>query len=330
MSHLGCTFVKGRVATETGFSVRSAAANAVRTSAACCSVEGEKPNEEVPCGVACRGPDSDRHWLDHEPVGSANGFGQYNRSELADAGSDRAGATSTYLGDGTLTITGTPSSITDSTVVTASGTITVAQRSIVEAVPMTREEWFSFWRCWVAANWRSPRWTRLLTSRGTRWSSDRGPRRLPGPTPYPARTNRPPRCPPLRTGSAMARNAALLQRRGKGDQPNARLVTIGGCFPNPQPPGVIGSTFGPLVDGEGIITCGTSESLAEIVALYRGSTHVGTTATGSGGGTFLGINSYYGCSVISGTHAFQTDELWAVNGTVRGGAASHTSNLHCQ
>jgi hypothetical protein len=128
--------------------------------------------------------------------------------------------------------------------------------------------------------------------------------------------------------SVDASDAVLHNTRG-GGRAIARLVTIGGCYADPQAPTVIGSTFGPLIQGEGIITCLTSESLSEIVSLYRGSTHVGTTATGSGGGTFLGVNSYDGCTVITGTHSFHTAELWSVNGTVQGGATSVSSNLRC-
>jgi hypothetical protein len=73
----------------------------------------------------------------------------------------------------------------------------------------------------------------------------------------------------------------------------------------------------------------TGESLAEIVSLYEGSTHVGTTASNTDSGTFLGVNSYDGCTVITGTHSFHTAELWSVNGTVQGGATSINSNLHC-
>ncbi len=106
----------------------------------------------------------------------------------------------------------------------------------------------------------------------------------------------------------------------------ARLVTIGGCAGYAYPPTVIGSTFGPLVQGAGTISCLTGESLAAIVSLYVGSTHVGTTASGTDVGDYLVVNSYDPCT--SGSATFQTDELWAVNGNIEGGTTGRAS-LQC-
>lgn len=109
-----------------------------------------------------------------------------------------------------------------------------------------------------------------------------------------------------------------------------RLVTIGGCHPAPQAPGVISSMYGYLIQGEGVIECYNSETLSLIVSIYEGSTHVGTTAGGSGSGIIYGLDAYAYCNVISGTNSFHTAQLWSVNGNLQGGATSGSSNLHCQ
>ncbi len=130
---------------------------------------------------------------------------------------------------------------------------------------------------------------------------------------------------PLASASTSASTAALRHPRHLV----ASLVTIGGCFPAPQRPTVIGSTFGPLVQGEGTVRCTVSENLAAIVSLYVGATHVGTSATGSDTGTTLAVNSYFGCS-SGGPNTFHTAELYSVNGIVQGGATSTGASLGCQ
>jgi hypothetical protein len=110
----------------------------------------------------------------------------------------------------------------------------------------------------------------------------------------------------------------------------ARLDATGGCGPAPQLPRVITSTFGPLVQGLGIIECVQSETLSIIVGLYRGFfTHVGATSGTSGYSSYLGHDAYAPCSYISGTHDFRTSQLWSVNGNYQGGSTSGESALHC-
>ena len=111
--------------------------------------------------------------------------------------------------------------------------------------------------------------------------------------------------------------------------PRRRLVTAGGCYGSPQTPLVIGSTFGPLVQGEGIVSCSLSESLSVIAALYSGSSQLGTAAGGSATGYYLAVDVYYGCSLTTGTRSFHTAELWAVDNVLEGGATSGSANLHC-
>lgn len=125
---------------------------------------------------------------------------------------------------------------------------------------------------------------------------------------------------------------ADVHRLGPGGHLRPVLTVTGGCRPKPQTPFVFSSSFGPLVDGEGLIKCTTAETLSLIVSIYRGLlTHVGTTAAGSSGSaaTSYSLNSYYFCTAIPGTHDFRTSEIWGVNGTDEGGATSSEAALHC-
>ncbi|MGH9092818.1 MAG: hypothetical protein ACRDZR_15795 [Acidimicrobiales bacterium] len=109
----------------------------------------------------------------------------------------------------------------------------------------------------------------------------------------------------------------------------AHLDTTGGCYPAPYAPTVVTSTFGPLIDGLGVIRCISRETLSLIVSVYRGGTRVGTVAGGSGGGTWFGVNAYAPCNYNGSYHGFRTAQLWAVNGTLQGGATSATRTLQC-
>ncbi|HVX23125.1 MAG TPA: hypothetical protein VHB02_17425 [Acidimicrobiales bacterium] len=119
-----------------------------------------------------------------------------------------------------------------------------------------------------------------------------------------------------------------IQTSSHHGRARVHLVTIGGCHPYAYPPMVIGSIFGPLVDGLGTINCSVTEDLAAIVSLYIGGTHVGATATGSDSGTYLGVNSFFSCS-SGGPNTFHTAELWSVNGVVQGGTTSTGASLGC-
>lgn len=141
----------------------------------------------------------------------------------------------------------------------------------------------------------------------------------------------------LTPGTSKVANAYTANAAGQTAQTSGarkgrtkvQLVTIGGCSAAAYAPSVIGSIFGPLVDGEGTISCSISETLAAIVSLYVGTTHVGTTAGGTDVGTFLGVNSYDPC-VSGGPATFHTAELWSVNGTLQGGGTSGGSYLGCE
>ncbi|MDA8356218.1 MAG: hypothetical protein M0Z95_07995 [Actinomycetota bacterium] len=106
-------------------------------------------------------------------------------------------------------------------------------------------------------------------------------------------------------------------------------LTFPGCYGNPQPPVVIGSVFGPLIQGEGIVECLSPEPLGLIVSIYQGNTRVGNAAGGTGTGTYLPIDAYAQCVVTSGTHNFVTAELYSVAGYLQGSATSPSATLHC-
>jgi hypothetical protein len=243
-------------------------------------------------------------------------------------------AASTYRGDGELTVIGSPSPVSDSTVATASGVISVAQRTVVADDSSGT----------VLLNLTLLGGRQLVVTErgpsdgfaGAALVLEPGTSTIAGVYPQASIDGPPSAATAGATGhgsTTIAASTATLRQVSSSAHRSRhgidRLVTIGGCVPEPAPPGVIGSTFGPLVQGEGVIECGTTETLAEVVSDYRGNTHVGNTATGSDRGTWLGVDAYYGCSVISGTNSFHTAELWSVHGTVQGGATSSPANLHC-
>lgn len=106
-------------------------------------------------------------------------------------------------------------------------------------------------------------------------------------------------------------------------------ATVPGCYGDPQSPTVIGSIFGPLVQGEGVVVCLSAEPLGVIVSIYQGGSQVGGTAGGTGTGNYLAVDAYSPCTVIAGTSTFQTAELYSVYGALQGGGVSAFSSLHC-
>ena len=245
---------------------------------------------------------------------------------------DRTGlaAASAYRGDGPLTAVGNPSPVSDSFVITASGTVSVAQRTVV-AVDTSGT---------VLLNLTLLGSRQLIVTELSSGSSYSGAvlvlepdsSTVEGVYPRPSTTEAPATTSVHRAAVGRASVATLREPSSSGPRSRGgvdRLVTIGGCFPNPQTPGVIGSTFGPLVMGEGIISCGTPETLSQIVSIYRSGTQVGGSGSGSNSSNYLAVNAYYGCTVIGGTNPFVTAELWSVNGVVQGGRTSGTGNLHC-
>ena len=112
------------------------------------------------------------------------------------------------------------------------------------------------------------------------------------------------------------------------DGNRATLAAAGGCWAYPQNPGVIGSIYGPLIQGTGVIDCSlANENLSMIVGLYQtGSSS--WTAGGSAYGSYLGENVYAPC-YSSSVHGFQTVEQWAVNSVYQGAVGSGISYYGC-
>jgi hypothetical protein len=108
----------------------------------------------------------------------------------------------------------------------------------------------------------------------------------------------------------------------------------GGCYASPDAPFVVGSIYGPLVKGIGVVSCPFgNESLSAMASLYErtasGSAHVGNGGSASVFGTYLAVDAYYGCAASTG-HQFQTAQLWSVNGALQPGAASGWPTLGCR
>ncbi|HVX20948.1 MAG TPA: hypothetical protein VHB02_06355 [Acidimicrobiales bacterium] len=107
------------------------------------------------------------------------------------------------------------------------------------------------------------------------------------------------------------------------------LAAAYNCWANPQPPGVIGSIYGPLIQATGVIDClSGSATLAMIVGLYQNNGAQKGSGSGSGWGGYLGINAYAPCYQTS-WNWFQTAQIWAVNGALQPGASSSWSYLGC-
>jgi|HubBroStandDraft_6_1064221.scaffolds.fasta_scaffold152026_2 hypothetical protein len=263
------------------------------------------------------------------PSASASSAATANWSTLEQTG---LGAASAYRGDGALTAVGSASPVSDSTVTTASGVISVAQRTVV-ADDTSGTVLLNL----TLLGGRQLVVTELSPGAGFAGATlvlKPGTSTVAGTYPRPGNDGTATTTGAARGGSIAAETSTatlreVLSPTHRSRHSVDRLVTIGGCAPYPAAPGVIGSTFGPLVQGEGVIECGTTETLSQVVSDYRGGTHVGTTATGSDRSTVLDVNAYYGCTVIGGTNGFHTAELWSVHGTLQGGATSGTANLHC-
>jgi hypothetical protein len=116
---------------------------------------------------------------------------------------------------------------------------------------------------------------------------------------------------------------------GAGSTGVATPATAGGCYPTPTTPVVVGSVFGPLVQGTGIVSCPYSpESISLIADLYRWGASAGNSGGGSTYGTSLAINVFSACHA-SGANPYDTGELFSVNGYEQYGARSGTSWLGC-
>ncbi|HEX3946238.1 MAG TPA: hypothetical protein VHW47_00975 [Acidimicrobiales bacterium] len=239
------------------------------------------------------------------------------------------GVTAGARGSGPLNLAGLPSPVTQSTVTTPSGPVSLSQQTVVStdrsgvvvintALLGGRQEIIS--EVSPADNYQGET---LVLAPGS--STVTGTYHLAGVRPATAQTSA------LhaaghrsRKGGVVTASDGVYHPAGSG---SATLTAAGGCGAYPQNPGVIGSIYGTLIQSTGIIDCSLAgETLAEIVGIYRNGTQIGS-ASGSGWGGYLGINAYAPC-YSSYAHSFQTAELWAVNGSLAG-ADSGWSSLGC-
>ncbi len=238
------------------------------------------------------------------------------------------GVASGARGDGPLAEIGSPSSVAQSTIPTASGPVSLSQQTVVATdrsgvvvldLALLGGRQLVVSEMSPAANDQGET---LVLAPGT--STVTGTYRLSGASQATAETAAL-RTASHRRGSSIVASDGVLHR---GGHHVATLTAAGGCFPAPQSPGVISSIYGPLIQGEGIIDCTSSaETLAQIIGLYMGSTQL-NNAGGATYGSYLAINVYSPC-YSSSAHSFQTAELWSVNGVLQSGANSGWSSLNC-
>lgn len=227
-------------------------------------------------------------------------------------------------GAGTLSMVGTPSAVTSTTTSTDTGPISVAQQTVV-ASNGTGE---------VVLVLALLGGKQLLVNELSETAGSQnavlalrpGTSQIAGTYPLPA---------PSTAATAAhvhghgARTVDDVLGTGGHHRGAAHLDVTGGCYSQPYEPTVISSTFGPLVDGLGVVRCYTGESISIIASVFRGGTRVGTVAGGSGSGTWYGVNAYAPCNYNGNYYGFHTAELWSINGNYEGGVTSGTSSLQC-
>lgn len=126
-------------------------------------------------------------------------------------------------------------------------------------------------------------------------------------------------------GAVRARDAVI--RTGGRHRSSARLASTNGCAGYAEAPTVIGSVYGPLIESTGIIDCPYPNTLGMILSIYEYGSAI-TTVSGGANTSGYALNAYHVCSLISGSNAFQTAELWSVNGSLYG-SSSPVAYLGC-
>lgn len=146
----------------------------------------------------------------------------------------------------------------------------------------------------------------------------------------------------LQPGTSTVSEAYALGSPGESTAPStpatsaaggatAVLTAAGGCFADPGAPGVIGSIYGPLVMGVGEVQCSYSdEDISILASIDENGVQVSGTAGGSAYSSYLQVVVYSECTPVSWTNAFQTAELWSINGVLQGGAVSGANWLNCE
>lgn len=129
-------------------------------------------------------------------------------------------------------------------------------------------------------------------------------------------------------GTSQIASAAQLSSQA-GVQPDTS-----NCYPIAYSPTVVGTIYGPLIEGIGGAGCSYSpEVLGAIVALYSNGSGVGNASGGSSSPnavySYIAPYDYAPC-YSSSANAFNTAVIYSVNGTVAGGGSSGNSWLDCQ
>lgn len=234
-------------------------------------------------------------------------------------------ATQGYRAAGPVTAATSPSPAVESTVATASGPITVAERTVVATEGSAT----------LVLGLSLLGGSQLVVSESSATGSgsdavlvlDPGSSSVAGAVPV--ATTRAAATSAVRHGRSRITTVDAVRTWRDPSAGRPAETTTGGCAPYPYDPVVVTSIFGPLVDADGVVACNDNETLAEIVSVYQGGTHEGTTNQGTDYGDYLSVNSYAECYPISGTHQFHTAELYSVNGVYQGGATSGNNGLHC-
>jgi hypothetical protein len=147
----------------------------------------------------------------------------------------------------------------------------------------------------------------------------------------------------LQPGSGQVSAAYPLAAGGSSNGPGAPVGTAAGgasavltstpgnCYAEPGTPGVVGSVYGPLVMGVGEVICySNNENISILASIDENGSQVSGTAGASGYTSLLQVAVYAQCTPVGWDNAFQTAQLWSINGTLEGGAVSPVAWLGCQ
>jgi len=136
---------------------------------------------------------------------------------------------------------------------------------------------------------------------------------------------------PLAATSGSSNGPGAPVGTGTGGASAVLTSTPGYCYAEPGTPGVVGSIYGPLVMGVGEVICYSSaENISILASIDENGSQVSGTSGASGYTSLLQVAVYSQCTPVGWDNAFQTAQLWSINGTLEGGAVSPVAWLGCQ
>ncbi len=113
-----------------------------------------------------------------------------------------------------------------------------------------------------------------------------------------------------------------------------RQAHTSGCTAAAQPPTVIWSIFGLLIQGVTQVVCIGSHSFGILSSLYESvggtSTQIGNTGSATGSGLGLSATAFAPCTLDPNWNPFQTAGLVWIDGVLQAGLASAWTWLGCQ